>query len=234
MRPPRSSGGLFQCGLPENGRRKAGPANLTLDCDPHPCDSTPRHPGTGLATRLSPGFEPSGKTKSGETNRTKHGNQESRVKPREDHYTPENFRMEWFGKTLLRRYRARRKIRLVVIVLWSWRRDLNPRPPDYKSGALPTELRQQLGTAAPPRKLIPLIPSRCPGQLIKLSQGESGAQPGGASVGSVRNSSNHRGAGEHRVKPESQSARRTAAENAGGSGGPGHCLRLSPHKHLRN
>ena len=27
--------------------------------------------------------------------------------------------------------------------LWSWRRDLNPRPPDYKSGALPTELRQQ-------------------------------------------------------------------------------------------
>src|SRR5665213_4559978 len=25
---------------------------------------------------------------------------------------------------------------------WSWRRDLNPRPPDYKSGALPAELRQ--------------------------------------------------------------------------------------------
>jgi hypothetical protein len=72
----------------------------------------------------------------------------------------------------------RRKIRPSVIVLWSWRRDLNPRPPDYKSGALPTELRQQLGTAAPPRKLIPLIPSRCPGQLIKLSQGESEAQPG--------------------------------------------------------
>ncbi len=26
--------------------------------------------------------------------------------------------------------------------IWSWRRDLNPRPPDYKSGALPAELRQ--------------------------------------------------------------------------------------------
>ncbi len=27
---------------------------------------------------------------------------------------------------------------------WSWRRELNPRPSDYKSDALPTELRQQL------------------------------------------------------------------------------------------
>ena len=26
---------------------------------------------------------------------------------------------------------------------WSWRRDLNPRPADYKSAALPPELRQQ-------------------------------------------------------------------------------------------
>jgi hypothetical protein len=26
---------------------------------------------------------------------------------------------------------------------WSWRRDLNPRPSDYKSDALPTELRQR-------------------------------------------------------------------------------------------
>jgi hypothetical protein len=28
-------------------------------------------------------------------------------------------------------------------ILWSWRRDSNPRPSDYKSDALPTELRQQ-------------------------------------------------------------------------------------------
>ena len=29
--------------------------------------------------------------------------------------------------------------------LRSWRRDLNPRPADYKSAALPTELRQPVG-----------------------------------------------------------------------------------------
>src|SRR5580700_7692398 len=61
-------------------------------------------------------------------------------------------RFEWsaFWKNLLRRHRVRRTagnpLLLVVsclIVCWSWRRDLNPRPPDYKSGALPTELRQQ-------------------------------------------------------------------------------------------
>jgi hypothetical protein len=62
---------------------------------------------------------------------------------------------------------------------WSWRRDLNPRPPDYKSGALPTELRQQiLRIDAPSRKLIPRIPSRCPGQLYKVPQGEFGVQTG--------------------------------------------------------
>src|ERR1039457_3931326 len=30
----------------------------------------------------------------------------------------------------------------VLYGLWSWRRDLNPRPSDYKSDALPAELRQ--------------------------------------------------------------------------------------------
>src|SRR5580658_1692859 len=53
------------------------------------------------------------------------------------------------------------------VVLWSWRRDLNPRPPDYKSGALPTELRQHSGTAYPPGTSIPSIPSKCPGQFTK-------------------------------------------------------------------
>ena len=28
------------------------------------------------------------------------------------------------------------------LACWSWRRDLNPRPSDYKSDALPAELRQ--------------------------------------------------------------------------------------------
>ena len=31
---------------------------------------------------------------------------------------------------------------LEVLYLWSWRLDLNQRPADYKSAALPTELRQ--------------------------------------------------------------------------------------------
>src|ERR1700740_3281102 len=31
-----------------------------------------------------------------------------------------------------------------TLVLWSWRRDSNPRPSDYKSDALPTELRQHV------------------------------------------------------------------------------------------
>jgi hypothetical protein len=35
------------------------------------------------------------------------------------------------------------------LICWSWRRDLNPRPPDYKSGALPTELRQHIGDKYP-------------------------------------------------------------------------------------
>ena len=61
---------------------------------------------------------------------------------------------EWsvFRKTCCARYRVRRTAGKSVCllsfsanVLWSWRRDLNPRPPDYKSGALPTELRQQFG-----------------------------------------------------------------------------------------
>jgi hypothetical protein len=33
----------------------------------------------------------------------------------------------------------------LLVMFWSWRRDLNPRPADYKSAALPTELRQPVG-----------------------------------------------------------------------------------------
>ena len=42
-----------------------------------------------------------------------------------------------------------RRVRL-PLPAWSWRRDLNPQPADYKSAALPIELRQRLG--APPTK----------------------------------------------------------------------------------
>jgi hypothetical protein len=33
---------------------------------------------------------------------------------------------------------------MLVTLSWSWREESNPRPADYKSAALPTELRQQL------------------------------------------------------------------------------------------
>ena len=39
-------------------------------------------------------------------------------------------------------------------VLWSWRRESNPRPSDYKSDALPTELRQP--THVNRRLILPL------------------------------------------------------------------------------
>src|SRR5947207_10211391 len=41
---------------------------------------------------------------------------------------------------------ARASLQIFVearFLFWSWRWDSNPRPPDYKSGALPVELRQQ-------------------------------------------------------------------------------------------
>jgi hypothetical protein len=38
----------------------------------------------------------------------------------------------------------------ISLIEWSWRRGLNPRPSDYKSDALPTELRQHsLSTSTP-------------------------------------------------------------------------------------
>jgi hypothetical protein len=42
---------------------------------------------------------------------------------------------------------ARRRVNLFCfrnLFFWSWRRESNPRPSDYKSDALPTELRQQV------------------------------------------------------------------------------------------
>ena len=42
----------------------------------------------------------------------------------------------------LRRPNCRFKRLFPAFHLWSWRRDLNPRPSDYKSDALPAELRQ--------------------------------------------------------------------------------------------
>ncbi len=48
-----------------------------------------------------------------------------------------------------------RPLPLAAPGIWSWRRDLNPRPPDYKSGALPAELRQPDGPKTPDRRDLP-------------------------------------------------------------------------------
>ena len=45
-----------------------------------------------------------------------------------------------------------------ILFFWSWRRESNPRPSDYKSDALPTELRQQV-EASPFGHNTSLIPS---------------------------------------------------------------------------
>jgi hypothetical protein len=56
---------------------------------------------------------------------------------------------------------------------WSWRRDLNPRPSDYKSDALPAELRQP-AWFDPPRADFPRHNStRQPGQSLSLAQRHS-------------------------------------------------------------
>src|ERR1700720_615578 len=70
-----------------------------------------------------------------------------RARHRDDHCTPEKYRMECVGKTCCA---ATEFAACRIFVSWSWRRDLNPWPSDYKSDALPTELRQQFrGKVAP-------------------------------------------------------------------------------------
>lgn len=50
---------------------------------------------------------------------------------------------------------------------WSWRRDLNPRPSDYKSDALPTELRQQWDKLALTGRMYPSDPFQMSGTILK-------------------------------------------------------------------
>ena len=84
---------------------------------------------------------------------------------REDHYKPDNVpngvRLEKPVAPPLPEFcRLPAGIRLLknrfrTFAYWSWRRDLNPRPPDYKSGALPTELRQHSGNRALQAQVYP-------------------------------------------------------------------------------
>ncbi len=115
------------------------------------------------------------------------GNQESRYEfaaRRSLHagIVPNRVPNEVRWKNLLRHLRVplpagSSRIHFLRFICWSWRRDLNPRPPDYKSGALPTELRQRRGTSVLTDTSIPLIPARCPGQLNNLSQRANSTQP---------------------------------------------------------
>jgi hypothetical protein len=118
-------------------------------------------------------------TLSSQTSQTRETKNRAYDLPREDHCTPENFRIEVRWKNLLRHpeFRCLPEIRFLTLVYWSWRRDSNPRPSVYKTDALPTELRQHSGTSTLPGTSRPLIPSRCPGQLIKLSQAANSTQP---------------------------------------------------------
>src|SRR3984957_20453674 len=58
--------------------------------------------------------------------------------------------------------------------LWSWRRDLNPRPSDYKSDALPAELRQPEQPCFPPKER-PLRRSRSRFTIAKITTGRKSA-----------------------------------------------------------
>ena len=51
-------------------------------------------------------------------------------------------------------------------VTWSWRRDSNPRPSDYKSDALPAELRQRTQTPSPRGAQSPPDPFLMSGTII--------------------------------------------------------------------
>ena len=108
-------------------------------------------------------------------------------------------------------------------ILWSWRRDSNPRPSDYKSDALPTELRQQIsGTIAPSRKPIPLIPCECSGTTVKgTTRGSTRASKGSAkrlllrAVHAGGQATNHSlRAGSRQASPTGQPHRPTATRNS--------------------
>ena len=66
-------------------------------------------------------------------------------------------------------------------ILWSWRRDSNPRPSDYKSDALPTELRQQSGDNCAFAQTNPSDPFRMSGTILKVTtRGTTRASNGSA------------------------------------------------------
>ena len=66
----------------------------------------------------------------------------AKVESRELTGEPEPTQQFVSGLTAETGFRKSQVILTYVSRYWSWREDLNPRPADYKSAALPAELRQ--------------------------------------------------------------------------------------------
>src|SRR5215472_8471190 len=80
--------------------------------------------------------------------------------------------MECVWKNLLRHYKPSPPPDgefVPSFILWSWRRDSNPRPSDYKSDALPTELRQQFRDNCAFAQTNPSDPFRMSGTILKVT-----------------------------------------------------------------
>jgi GNAT superfamily N-acetyltransferase len=83
---------------------------------------------------------------------------------RAKHHTWKSFLMECRWKIC---YAAPRKCPAFRNRYWSWRRDLNPRPSDYKSDALPAELRQRSRDDRPCGRNTPPDPFLMSGTINK-------------------------------------------------------------------
>src|ERR1019366_5221731 len=81
-----------------------------------------------------------------------------RERPPDTYHSPENTLMQCPKAAPPVRVAAQTSSVSGILFFWSWRRDSNPRPSDYKSDALPTELRQQV-EASPFGHNTSLIPS---------------------------------------------------------------------------
>ena len=102
---------------------------------------SPSAPTKLASGRLLPEFR--GPRKTHDSYATIQGNQDDASElAHENHYTSEKD-PRWSALENLLPSRPRRKLpSFPETVSWSWRRDSNPRPSDYKSDALPTELRR--------------------------------------------------------------------------------------------
>ena len=86
------------------------------------------------------------------------------------------FRMECVGKTCCAANRVRRLPENIASFSGAGEGIRTPDPLITNQMLYRLSYASKTGESAPSRKLIPLIPSRCPGQLYKVPQREVGAQ----------------------------------------------------------